>query len=299
MTNGITPRRWLGVANPELCHWAAEKLGGSDFLTDLDKLKNLIPLADDPNVLSEFMAIKKLKKQQLSQAVADSLGVNLPPDFIFDIQIKRLHEYKRQLLNAFSILDLYYAVKEEHLQITPTAFIFGAKAASSYTRAKAVIEYIGALAQLINHDEDVHHFMRIVFIEDYNVSWAEKLFPAADVSEQISCVGMEASGTGNMKFMLNGCVTLGTYDGANIEIGEQAGEENNYLFGLDAQQTILLRQNYDPKDVYRKNKRLRRCVDSLIDGLLVKGDVYQDLYDSLLTGSSWQEADKYLLPGRF
>ena len=191
----------------------------------------------------------------------------LDPTFVFDIQAKRLHEYKRQLLNAFSILDIYFQIKDGTLtDFTPTAFLFGAKAAPGYFRAKGIMKYINEIARLIDSDPQVNGKMQVLFLSNYNVSYAEKLMPAADISEQISTAGTEASGTGNMKFMLNGAVTLGTYDGANVEIVEQAGEENNYIFGARVEEIARMRESYDPKAVYKSDPRIRRVVDTLING---------------------------------
>ncbi|MBQ4312758.1 MAG: glycogen/starch/alpha-glucan family phosphorylase, partial [Clostridia bacterium] len=230
-TNGITQRRWLALSNPALASFITERIGDG-WITDLNELKKLEKYADDNAALTEFARIKRENKCRLAEFVLRREGVKLDPDFVFDIQVKRLHEYKRQLLNAFSILYIYFGLKEGRIKsITPTAFIFGAKAASGYRRAKAIIKYINEIAKLVNSDPETNGMMQVVFVSNYNVSYAEKLMPAADISEQISTAGREASGTGNMKFMLGGAVTLGTYDGANIEIVQQAGEEYNYIFG--------------------------------------------------------------------
>lgn len=222
----------------------------------------------------------------------------MDPSFVFDIQVKRLHEYKRQLLNAFSILDIYYRIKEGKLpDFTPTAFLFGAKAAPGYFRAKGIIKYINEIAKLIDKDPDTADKMKVVFVSNYNVSYAEKLMPAADISEQISTAGTEASGTGNMKLMLNGAVTLGTYDGANIEIVEQAGEENNYIFGVRVEEISRMKATYDPKKIYEHDARTRRIVDTLIDGTFDDGGtgMFRELYTSLLEGASWHSPDHYFL----
>ena len=212
------------------------------------------------------------------------------PDFLFDIQIKRLHEYKRQLLHAFSILDLYFACKEGKIpDFYPTVFLFGAKAAPGYYRAKGIIKYINEIAKKINEDPAVNQKMQVLFVHNYNVSYAEKLIPAADISEQISTAGTEASGTSNMEFMLNGAVTLGTLDGANIEIVEQSGAENNYIFGATVDEIAAVQDSYDPKRIYERNPRIRRVVDTLIDGTFSDNGtgMFQELYDSLLKGASW------------
>jgi glycogen/starch/alpha-glucan phosphorylase-like protein len=223
-TNGITQRRWLGLCNPELCDFLDARIG-KGYLGDLERISALREHLSDDDVVV-FNEIKRMKKQQLSKLIEAREGVVLPPDFIFDVQVKRMHEYKRQLLNAFGILDTYFGLKDGRItEFTPTAYIFGAKAAPGYIRAKAIIKYINELAKLINNDPAVNDKMRVVFVQNYNCSYAEHIIPAADVSEQISPAGTEASGTGNMKLMLNGAVTLGTYDGANVEIVEQAGAE--------------------------------------------------------------------------
>jgi len=224
-TNGITQRRWLGLCNPELTSLLKEKLGGDAFLTDLYELEGLKPLIDD-DLAKAFIAVKQEKKRQLARRICEREGVEIPENFVFDVQVKRLHEYKRQLMNALSILDIYYRLKDGELADFPaTAFIFGAKAAPGYKRAKAVIRFINHIAKLVNNDPEVSDKLRVVFVHNYNCSYAEHIIPAADISEQISPAGTEASGTGNMKLMLNGACTLGTYDGANIEIFEQAGRE--------------------------------------------------------------------------
>lgn len=244
-TNGITQRRWLALCNPELSALVTS-LCGSGWQTDLFLIKGLAQYADDTAVLEQFAAVKREKKQQLCEYIREKEGVILQPDFLFDVQIKRLHEYKRQLLNAFSILDIYFALKDGSLtNWYPTVFFFGAKAAPGYDRAKGIIKYINEIAKRVNQDPDTKDRLQVLFVQNYNVSYAEKLIPAADISEQISTAGTEASGTSNMKFMLNGAVTLGTMDGANIEIVEQAGIENNYIFGATVEQLAALRE-YDP-----------------------------------------------------
>lgn len=230
-TNGISQRRWLALANEELAQFITDKIGSS-WVTDLDKLKDMEKYASDPAVIKEFDKIKQTKKRQLAEYIYRHEGIKIDSDFIFDVQIKRIHEYKRQLLNAFSILDIYFGLKDGRIKdFYPTVFIFGGKAAPGYFRAKGIIKYINEIAKMIAADREVNDKLQVVFVSNYNVSCAEKIIPAADVSEQISTAGTEASGTGNMKLMLNGAVTLGTYDGANIEIVEQAGLENNYIFG--------------------------------------------------------------------
>ncbi|MGM9603785.1 MAG: glycogen/starch/alpha-glucan phosphorylase, partial [Faecousia sp.] len=229
-TNGVTPRRWMGLCNPELTQLIKYRVGG-DFLKDMDKLAKLKPMIDD-DMVRQFNAVKRTKKEQLCRIIAEKEGVQLNPDFIFDVQVKRLHEYKRQLMNALSIVDIYFRLKNGELpNFQPTAFIFGAKSAPGYARAKAIIRYINRIARMINNDPAVADKLKVVFVQNYNCSYAEHIIPAADISEQISPAGTEASGTGNMKLMLNGAVTLGTLDGANVEIAQEAGMENEYIFG--------------------------------------------------------------------
>ena len=248
--------------------------------------------------IDEFLAIKTEKKRQLRKIILEREGVDLPETFAFDVQVKRMHEYKRQILNAFAILDIYYGIKDGRIKdFTPTAFIFGAKAAPGYIRAKAVIKFINEIAKKINADPDMQDQMRVVFVQNYNCSYAEHIIPAADISEQISPAGTEASGTGNMKLMLNGAVTLGTFDGANIEIVEQAGLENNYIFGHSVQDLNALRPRYNPKVIYDYEPRVRRVLDSLIDGTFDDNGtgVLADLHRSLLFGSGWQKPDYYFV----
>ena len=294
-TNGITQRRWLLQSNPELSSLVSELLGGDEWITDLSKLKELERFAWDEAVLERFKGIKQLKKSQLAEYIRHTEGIDIDPGSIYDIQIKRLHEYKRQLLNALHIIHLYFRIKEDpQLDIQPRTFIFGAKAAPGYIRAKGIIRLINDIKELVNNDPVVSSRIKVVFVQNYRVSYAEKLFPAADVSEQISTAGKEASGTGNMKFMLNGAPTLGTYDGANIEIVEEAGEENNYIFGLRVEDIKAIGDTYDPKDVYNNNPNLKRALDSLVDGTF-KDDtgVYREIYNSLLYGADWHRPDNY------
>ena len=294
-TNGITQRRWLGLCNPELTELIEDRLGSRDFLLDLDLLQGLKNHMDDATI-ARFNAIKQQKKEQLSAIIREREGVNIPSNFLFDIQVKRMHEYKRQLLNALSIVDIYYSLKDGSLQnFTPTAFIFGAKAAPGYARAKSVIKYINEIAKLVNNDPAVQDKLRVVFVQNYNCSYAEHIIPAADVSEQISPAGTEASGTGNMKFMLNGTVTLGTYDGANIEIVAEAGEENNYIFGARVEDIEAIRDTYNPRAIYDREYRVRRALDTLVNGTVQDDNtgMFRELYDSILNGASWHRADHY------
>lgn len=266
VTNGVTPRRWLALCNPQLADLITRRIGDG-WQNDLERLRELGKFATDPETRAEFFRIKQEKKAELSAHIYKKEGILLPPEFIFDVQAKRLHEYKRQLLNAFSILYYYFRLKDGvEPDFKPTAFIFGAKAAPAYYMAKAIIKFIKSIADLVNNDEDVKDKMRVVFVTDYNVSYAEKIMPAADISEQISMAGMEASGTGNMKFMLNGTVTLGTMDGANVEICGEAGIENEYIFGATVDEVKRVKENYDPLAIYNADPELRRIVDTLDDG---------------------------------
>ncbi len=297
MTNGITQRRWLAIANMELSGFITDLIGNC-WITDLERLKDLEKYVEDKMVLKRFNDIKQIKKRQLSEYIYKQEGIRINPEFIFDIQVKRLHEYKRQLLNAFSILYIYFGLKEGRIQdFNPTVFIFGAKSAPGYFRAKGVIKFINEVAKLIDLDEEVKDKLQVIFVHNYNVSYAEKLTPAADISEQISTAGTEASGTGNMKFMLNGAVTLGTYDGANVEIVEQAGEENNYIFGARVEELRSISSSYDPKAIYNQNPRIRRVVDTLIDGTLEDDNtgMFKELYHAILEGASWHKPDHYYL----
>lgn len=284
-TNGITQRRWLGLCNPELLRFIEERVGAG-CMHDLDRLALLKEHLSDDDVRA-FNAVKQEKKRQLSEVIGRLEGVPLPPEFVFDVQVKRLHEYKRQLLNAFAILDIYFGIKDGRVQdFAPTAFLFGAKAAPGYIRAKAIIKYINEVARLVNGDPAVNELMRVVFVQNYNCSYAEHIMPAANISEQISPAGTEASGTGNMKLMLNGAVTLGTYDGANIEIVQQAGEDNNYIFGYRVEELNARRDSYDPRAIYEREPRVRRVVDTLIDGTVSDDNTgaFADLHRSLLEG---------------
>ena len=293
-TNGVTPRRWMGLCNPELTQLIKYRIGG-DFLADLDRLSKLKPMIDD-DMVRQFNAVKRQKKEQLCQIVEKNEGVKLNPDFVFDVQVKRLHEYKRQLLNALSIMDIYFRLKEGSLpDFQPTVFLFGAKSAPGYARAKAIIRYINRISKLINNDPDMHDKLKVVFVHNYNCSYAEHIIPAADISEQISPAGTEASGTGNMKLMLNGAVTLGTMDGANVEIVKEAGLENNYIFGATVEEINAIRNDYYARGIYDSNPRLRRAIDTLVDGTVPTDGDQQELYHALLDGTSWHRADHYFL----
>lgn len=296
-TNGITPRRWLRLCNSELSQFITDLLGNEEWVKNLSLLKDLEKYMDDEDVLERLMDIKHEKKIQLAAYIKQEEGIIIDPDSFFDIQIKRLHEYKRQLLNALYILDLYYRVKENpDLDIPKTTFIFGAKAFPGYRRAKGIVKFINEIARLIDSDDQASKKMKVVFVHNYRVSYAQKLFPGSDLSKQISTAGKEASGTGNMKFMLNATPTFGTYDGANIEIVQASGEENNYIFGLRVEDIEKINHSYDPKAYYRDNPSIKRAVDTLINGTLDDGATgyFEDLYNALL-----EERDQYYLLADF
>lgn len=289
-TNGITQRRWLLQSNPQLSGMITDLLGTGDWITDLTLLKGLEDKYTDHTVLGRFIDIKKEKKQELADYIQYHEEIDIDPESIFDIQIKRLHEYKRQLMMAFYIADLYNRIKaDSEGKWTKRTFIFGAKAAPGYYMAKAIIKFINELAARVNTDPDLSGIIKVVFVENYGVSYAEKLFPAADVSEQISTAGKEASGTGNMKFMLNGAVTVGTMDGANVEIVEEAGRENNYIFGMEVEDVVEKRDGYDPKVPLRETEGLEAVIESLRDGTYHDNGtgMFQDLYDSLVDGDEY------------
>ena len=297
-TNGITQRRWLKLCNPKLSDMITRLLGDEKWVTDLCKLKELEKYADDKAILDEFIDIKQQNKQTLCDYMKLHDDISFDTDWIVDSQIKRLHEYKRQLLNILCILELYFEIKEGSLtEFTPTVFVFGAKSAPGYFRAKGIIKFINEVAKLVDNDEQVSKFIKIIFVSDYNVSYAEKIIAATNVSEQVSTAGTEASGTGNMKFMLNGAVTLGTFDGANIEIVNEAGEENNYVFGARVEDIERVSDSYDPNDYYNRDRKIKRCLDTLIDGTFDDGGtgMFKELYDAILKGASWHKPDHYYL----
>ncbi len=300
-TNGITQRRWLGLCNPELSDLITEKVGSDDWLIDLSKLSVLNNCLDG-HTINKFNKIKAKKKVQLAEYVKKMDGYDINPDTIFDVQVKRLHEYKRQLINAFSILAIYFRIKDGKLPTwTPTTFLFGAKAAPGYDRAKVIIKYINEIGKLVNNDPDTKDLLQVYFLSNYNVSYAEKIVVAADISEQTSTAGLEASGTGNMKFMLNGAVTLGTWDGANIEIAECAGVENEYIFGARVEGIEEAKKNgYNPAALIEANPELKRVVNTLIDGTFptdgkVGNSSFGELYDALTKGTHWHGPDHYFL----
>ncbi|MBQ2675958.1 MAG: glycogen/starch/alpha-glucan phosphorylase [Clostridia bacterium] len=300
-TNGITPRRWLRLCNPQLSQLISEKIGDK-WVTDLDELKKLESYANDEDFINRFYNIKLENKKRLAEYILKNEGVEINTNSIFDIQIKRLHEYKRQLLNAFSALYIYFGIKDGSIKLsTPLTILFGAKAAPGYKRAKGIIKFINEIAKLVSNDPDTKDLLKVHFVKNYNVSYAELLVTAADISEQISTAGTEALGTGNMKFMLNGTVTLGTLDGANVEIVEAAGEQNNYIFGNKVEQIEKLKKNYDPKVLYNSDAKLKRVLDTLSDGTLSDEGtgIFKELYDALLKGASWHQPDHYFLLADF
>ena len=298
-TNGITQRRFLLHGNPLLADWITAHIGDG-WITDLPQLAKLKPLADDERALDEFMQIKYENKKRLAEYIRKHNGIEVDPRSIFDIQVKRLHEYKRQFLNILHIMYLYTQMKEHPERVYyPRTFIFGGKAAAGYKRAKETIKLINSVAEVINNDRSINGKLKVVFIEDYRVSNAELLFAGADVSEQISTASKEASGTGNMKFMLNGAPTLGTMDGANVEIVEEVGIENAFIFGMSSEEVIQYENNggYNPTDIYINDPELKKVVDQLIDGTYAHGDreLYKELYNSLLNTSSTPRADMYFI----
>ena len=297
-TNGITQRRWLALCNPELSDLLTELLGNESWKTDLSQLKKLEKYASDDAIMQRVAEIKMHNHQRLADYVMKKDGIRIDPNTCFDIQIKRLHEYKRQFLNILAILELYYEIKEGSLtDFTPTTFIFGAKSAPGYKRAKGIIKLINEVARLIDDDPQVRNILKVVFISNYNVSYAEKLVAAADISEQISTAGKEASGTGNMKLMANGAVTIGTYDGANIEIFEEAGEENNYRFGATVDEIRDVAERYNPNWTYHHDRRVKRILDALINGTLNDGGsgIFRELHNSIVYGTGWHRPDQYFL----
>ena len=298
-TNGITQRRFLLHGNPLLADWVTKHIG-KGWITDLAQMEKLKPLAEDVKACEEFMSIKYKNKERLAKYIWEHNHVEVDPRSIFDVQVKRLHEYKRQLLNILHVMYLYNKIKEHpEMSFYPRTFIFGAKAAAGYKRAKQTIKLINSVADVINNDRSINGKLKVVFIEDYRVSNAELIFAGADVSEQISTASKEASGTGNMKFMLNGAPTLGTMDGANVEIVEEVGIENAFIFGLSSDEVIRYENHggYNPVDIYNNDWEIRRVVDQLVDGTYAHGDkeMYRDLYNSLLNTKSSDRADTYFI----
>lgn len=298
-TNGITQRRFLAHGNPLLADWITDKIGNG-WITDLSQIEKLRPFADDEKARREFMQIKYENKVRLAKYIKEHNGIEVDPRSIFDVQVKRLHEYKRQLLNILHIMYLYNQIKEHpEMSFYPRTFIFGAKAAAGYLRAKETIKLINSVADVVNNDRSINGKLKVVFIEDYRVSNAEIIFAAADVSEQISTASKEASGTGNMKFMLNGAPTLGTMDGANVEIVQEVGAENAFIFGLSSEEVINYENNggYNPTDIYFNDWELKRVIDQLMDGTYANGDheMYKNLYNSLLNTQCTDRADTYFI----
>ena len=299
-TNGITQRRFLMHGNPLLAQWVTEKIGTKDWATDLSLMSGLKKWADDKEALKEFVDIKYRNKERLAKYILEHNGIEVDPRSIFDVQVKRLHEYKRQLLNILHVMYLYNQIKEHpERSFYPRTFIFGAKASAGYIRAKQIIKLINSVADVVNNDRSINGKLKVVFIEDYRVSNAEMIFAAADVSEQISTASKEASGTGNMKFMLNGAPTLGTMDGANVEIVEEVGIENAFIFGLSSDEVINFENHggYDPYEIYNNDPEVRRVVEQLVDGTYSHGDseMYRDLYNSLLKPIGGNRADMYFI----
>ena len=301
-TNGITQRRWLLHSNPKLAKLITEKIGDS-WITDLSQLKELKKFTDDEDFLEKLMEVKKENKIALAKYIKQTKGIEINPDSIFDIQVKRLHEYKRQLLNVLHIIYLYNCLKvNPGLDITPRTYIFGAKSAASYHMAKLIIKLINSVADVVNNDPSINNKIKVVFMENYRVSLAEKLIPAADISEQISTAGKEASGTGNMKFMLNGAVTIGTLDGANVEIKEEVGDENIFIFGLKAEEVMAkyADNSYDPWMVYNINQGARMALNCLINGTFDSNtELFRDIYESLLNGINGSRPDTYFVLADF
>jgi starch phosphorylase len=302
-TNGITQRRFLAHANPLLADWVTKKIG-SGWITNLPEMEKLAKYANDPKAQKEIMAIKRENKLRLAKYIKEHNGIDVNPDSIFDVQVKRLHEYKRQLMNILHVMYLYNQLKDNpNMDFYPRTFIFGAKAAAGYRTAKSTIKLINSVADVINNDRSIGGKIKVVFIEDYRVSIAEWIFAAADVSEQISTASKEASGTGNMKFMLNGALTIGTMDGANVEMYEEVGADNIFIFGMSADEVISHEQHKDhhPMEVYNKSADVHRVLDQLVDGTYAKTDreLFREIYNSLLNPQPGQVADRYFILADF
>lgn len=298
-TNGITQRRFLLHGNKELASFVTEKIG-DEWILDLSQMKKLVPFAENQEVQKRFMEIKYHNKLRLAEYIKEHNGIEINPNSIFDVQVKRLHEYKRQLLNILHVMHLYNKLKENpNMEFYPRTFLFGAKASAGYRRAKAIIKLINNVGEVINHDASIGDKLKVVFIENYRVSNAELIFAAADVSEQISTASKEASGTGNMKFMLNGAITLGTMDGANVEIVEEVGIDNAFIFGLSSDEVIAYEQNggYQPRDIYNTDEEIKKVVDQLINGFYSSQnkELFQELYHSLLDTNGYEKADQYFI----
>ena len=298
-TNGITQRRWVYHANPELAKWITAHIG-DQWLTDLSKLEKLAVYADDKQAQAEFMAIKRHNKERLAKYVLKHNGIKLNVDSIFDVMVKRLHEYKRQLMNILHVMYLYNQIKDHpEMEFYPHTFIFGAKAAAGYKTAKLTIKLINNVAEVINNDASIQDKIKVVFIEDYKVSSAEVIIPAADFSEQISTASKEASGTSNMKLMVNGALTMGTMDGANVEIVQEVGAENAFIFGMSSDEVIALEHNneYRPMDIFNNDQEIRRVLMQLVNGFYSPEDpeLFRPLYDSLLNTNESDRADRYFI----
>ena len=298
-TNGITQRRFLLHGNPLLAQWVTDHIGDG-WITNLPEIKKIEPLADDPECRRQFREIKYQNKLRLSEYIREYNHIEVNPESIFDVQVKRLHEYKRQLLNILHVMYLYNQLKDHpEWDMVPRTFIFGAKAAAGYRIAKLTIKLINSVAEVINHDPSINGKIKVVFIEDYRVSNAELIFSASDVSEQISTASKEASGTGNMKFMLNGALTLGTMDGANVEIVEEAGAENAFIFGMSAEEVIRYEHDgtYDPMTIFNSDEGIRRVLMQLINGFYSPEDpeLFRPLYNSLLNTKDTSRADTYYI----
>ena len=298
-TNGITQRRFLLHGNPQLAAWVTDKIG-DEWITDLSHIKKLAVYADDEKCQQEFMNIKYQNKIRLAAYIKEHNGIEVDPRSIFDVQVKRLHEYKRQLMNILHVMYLYNQLKDNpNMDIVPRTFIFGAKAAAGYKRAKLTIKLINAVADVVNHDKSIGGKIKVVFIEDYCVSNAEMIFAAADVSEQISTASKEASGTGNMKFMLNGALTIGTMDGANVEMAEEVGADKMFIFGASSDEIIGWEKNggYNPMEIFNNDQEIRRVLMQLINGYYAPQDpeLFRDIYNSLLNTQSSDRADTYFI----
>ena len=303
-TNGITQRRFLGHGNPLLADWVTKKIGTDAWMTNLSLLEKLTKNATQKTSQKEFMEIKFQNKVRLAKYIKEHNGVEVDPNSIFDVQVKRLHEYKRQLMNILHVMYLYNQIKENpDMDFYPRTFIFGAKAAAGYANAKKTIKLINSVADVVNNDESINGKLKVVFLEDYRVSLAEWVVAAADVSEQISTASKEASGTGNMKFMLNGALSIGTMDGANVEMYEEVGADNIFIFGMSADEVINHEKyrDYNPMDVYNNDYEIRKVLNQLVDGTYSYGDreLFRDLYNSLLSNIGGQVADRYFTHADF
>ena len=302
-TNGITQRRFLAHGNPLLADWVTKRVGAG-WITKLSEVEKLVRVADDPKAQKEFMEIKRQNKLRLAKYIKEHNGIDVNPDSIFDVQVKRLHEYKRQLMNILHVMYLYNQIKDHpEMDFYPRTFIFGAKAAAGYRTAKKTIKLINSVADVINNDSSIDGKIKVVFIEDYRVSIAEWIFAAADVSEQISTASKEASGTGNMKFMLNGALTIGTMDGANVEMYDEVGADNIFIFGMSADEVIAheKQRDYNPMNIYNSDADVRRVLNQLVDGTYAQNDreLFRELYNSLLNAQPGQVADRYFILADF